>query len=190
VRKTGILYLGVLAILALLSRGLLLTVQSSLQADNHHPDQFPLLIIDDFLATRMNAQGERAYTLSAPHMVQLPNPQGSWLEQPVVVIFQDQVSTWWVRADRGWVSPGNELIRLEGGVSLTRPASSDKQPVVITTPKVWLRPAESYAETAETVRAETPNGMLTGVGARAYLREQQVELLSAVRGHYVSPPKP
>ena len=183
-QKTSIVYLGVLAILALLSYGLLLEMRSSLQPPKPLDEQTPLLTIDDFLATRMNEQGRREYTLSAVHAVQLPDPRGGWLEQPVFILFEEEIIEWLLHAERAWVSHNYELIRLEGGVSLTRPATTDK-PVLITTPKAWIRPAENYVETAEAVRAETPGGVLTSVGARAYLREQQVELLSEVRGNYV-----
>lgn len=189
-QKTSIVYLGVLAILALLSYGLLLEVRSSLQPPKPLDEQTPLLTIDDSLATRMNEQGRREYTLSAVHAVQLPDPQGSWLEKPVLTLFEDEIIAWLLHAERAWVSSNYELIRLEGGVSLTRPAATGKSPVFITTPKAWIRPTESYVETAEAVRAETPGGVLTSVGARAYLREQQVELLSEVRGNYVPSHQP
>ena len=46
-----------------------------------------------------------------------------------------------------------------------------------------------FTRTDETVRMETSNGVLTGIGMKAYLDEQRVELLSQVRG-YDEPAKP
>jgi lipopolysaccharide export system protein LptC len=188
-QKTSIIYLGVLAILALLSYGLLLEVRSSLQPPKPLDEQTPVLTMDNALATRMNEQGQREYTLSAVHALQRPEPRGSWLEQPVFTLFQDESIAWLLHAERAWVSSDYELIRLEGDVSLNRPATTGK-PVLITTPKAWIRPAENYVETAEIVHMETPDGVLTSVGAKAYLREQQVELLSEVRGNYVPSHQP
>ncbi|MDQ2694112.1 MAG: LPS export ABC transporter periplasmic protein LptC, partial [Pseudomonadota bacterium] len=98
--------------------------------------------------------------------------------------------TWRIRAGEGWISPDNRVVRLEQAVTFTRPAASGERPVVITTRNVVWRPKDDYAETAEPVRAETPGGVLTGVGMKAYLNTQQFELLSEVRGRYEPPPKP
>jgi lipopolysaccharide export system protein LptC len=87
------------------------------------------------------------------------------------------------------MSANNDLIKLQQQVSLVRPAADGKQPIVITTRDVAVRPNEGFAETAAAVRAETPNGVLEGVGLKAYFREEKIRLLSQVRGSYV-PPKP
>jgi lipopolysaccharide export system protein LptC len=179
-----------LATIALLSQWLLETVQSALQQEPSNGQQGPVMYIDDFLATRMDNSGVRQYTLAAPHLVELPEQQGTRVEAPVMSVFQaGQILDWVIRADNGWMSANNNLIKLQEQVSLIRPALDDKQPIVITTRNVAVRPNEGFAETAEAVRAETPNGVLEGVGLEAYFREEKIKLLSQVRGTYV-PPKP
>jgi lipopolysaccharide export system protein LptC len=176
--------------MALLSQWLLETVQSALQQDASKGHQSPVMYIDDFLATRMNGQGVRQYTLAAPHLVELSQQQGTCVEHPVMNVFEaGQTRNWVIRAESGWVSADNDLITLQQQVSLIRPASKGKQPIVITTRNVAVRPNQGYAESAEAVRTETPNSVLEGVGFEAYFREETVKLLSHVRGSYV-PPKP
>jgi LPS export ABC transporter protein LptC len=174
----------------MLSQWLLETVQSALQQDTSNGHQGPVMYIDDFLATRMDDLGIRQYTLEAPHLVELPRQQGTHVEQPTMSVFQTgQVRDWIIRAENGWMSANNDLIKLQEQVSLIRPAETGKQPIVITTRNVAVQPNEGFAETSEAVRAETPNGVLEGVGLKAYFHEEKIRLLSQVRGSYV-PPKP
>lgn len=183
-------YLAILATIALLSQWLLETVQSVLEQDASNGHQGPVMYIDDFLATRTNGQGIRQYTLAAPHLVELPERRGTRVKQPVMSVFEaGQIRDWVIRAENGWISANNSLIKLQERVSLTRPVSQGKQSIVITTRNVAVRPNEGYAETSEPARAETPNGVLEGVGLKAYFREEKIRLLSQVRGSYV-PPKP
>jgi lipopolysaccharide export system protein LptC len=190
VQSSILAYLTILAITALLSQWLLETVQSALQQDTANGHQGPVMYIDDFLATRMDNLGVRQYTLAAPHLVELPNQQGTRVEHPVMNVFKaGQIRDWIIRAENGWMSANNDLIKLQQQVSLVRPAADGKQPIVITTRDVAVRPNEGFAETAAAVRAETPNGVLEGVGLKAYFREEKIRLLSQVRGSYV-PPKP
>lgn len=178
----GIVYLGILAILAALSTWLLSTVESSLRDEAVPHTEAPPLYMDHFLATRMNAQGTREYTLASPHMVQLPDRQGTRLEQPEMTVFKDQITTWMIHAEHAWIAPDDELIRLEQAVSIERPASSGKPPMTITTRNLLLRPEQGIAETIEPARMETPGGLVTAEGLKAYLHTEQLELLSKVRG--------
>lgn len=182
--RHGLVYLGILAVLAVLSAWFLSTVESSLRDEAVSDSEAPVLYVDHFVATRMNDQGLREYTLAAPYLVQWAGQQGTQLEQPEMNVFQDQVHTWMIRAEQAWIAPDNTLIRLEQAVSMIRPASSGKRPLTITTRNLLLRSEQGYAETAEAARLETPGGLVTAVGLKAYLHTEQLELLSKVRGVY------
>jgi lipopolysaccharide export system protein LptC len=184
----GILYLGVLTALAILSRWFLVNVESSLRGTAVLDSEAPLLYIDDFVATRMNSQGIREYTLTAPHLIELSGQRGTQVQSPKIEFFKNgQAPEWLIRAERGWISPSKDVIRLEDAVTMFRPPTSGKQPVVINTRDVLIRPADGYAETAAAARAETPGGVVTATGLKAYLHEERMELLSAVRGYYEQP---
>lgn len=188
--RRGILYLGGLAVLALLSSWFLSTVESSLRESTPVDSELPVLYMDNFLATRMNVDGIREYTLASPHLVQLPGQGGTHLERPDIDVFADgQIRSWLIRAEQGWIAPQHEIIRLEEAVSITRPPASGKPPVVITTRNLVLHPDAGYAETVEPVRMETPDGVVDAIGLKAYLHEERLELLSEVRGNY-APPQP
>lgn len=187
----GLLILGALAALAALSTWFLWTVEATLDSSNNaKADQAPSLLVDRFVATRMNALGVRQYTLTSPHLVQLPGAEGTQLERPVMEMFQEDGRTreWLIEAEQGWLASDNKLIRLERKVSLTRPATSGKLPVVIDTHDVLIHADTKIVETSAPARLETPNGVLEGVGLKARLNEKRIELLSKVRGTY-APPK-
>lgn len=194
----GILYLLVLAGVAAASTWFLTTVESSLREPHDQANSAPLLYIDHFTATRMNALGSREYILSSPRLTQFPGQGGTFLQEPDLSIFENEIRTWLIHAEQGWVAPRHQVIQLQEGISMVRPASSGEQPVTITARNLrvcpeenvtWQCPADRYLETAEAVRLETPDGVVTAVGMRAYLDKEQLELLSEVRGYY-EPPTP
>ena len=186
--RHSLLYLGVLAALALLSTWFLSTVESTLREGPAQYNNTPSLLMDNFLAVRMNEQGVREYAVASPHLVQLGDQQGTRIDSPHIDVFQDgQIRDWSIRAESGWVSPDNELIRLQESVSIVRPAESGKQPMVITTRNVLVRPGDDTVETDEPVRMETPGGWMEAIGLRANLRTKQMHLLSHVRSIYETP---
>ncbi len=103
-------------------------------------------------------------------------------------MFEDgRIRSWLIRAEYGWIAPDNELIRLGDGVSITRPASSGKMPVAISTRNLLIRPEQEIVETADPVRMTTPNGVAEAVGLKADLKKEHLELLAKVRASYELP---
>lgn len=186
----GVLYLTGLALLAGLSYGLLRLVESSLRKPAPVESREPVLTIEQFQAVRMNMAGLREYVLEAPLLVQLAGQEGTRVQKPVMDWYQPDGKTreWRLRAENGWIAADQQQVRLEGEVVMTRTAESGKSPMTITTRDVLVRPAERYAETAAPALAVTPGGELRAIGARAYLDQERLELLSQVRGFY-EPPK-
>lgn len=179
-----------LALLAGLSYGLLRLVESSLQRSTPVESREPVLTIERFRAARMNIAGLREYVLEAPLLIQLAGQEGTQVQKPVMDWYQPdgQTREWRLRAENGWIAADQQQVRLESEVVMTRTAESGKSPVVITTRDVLVRPTEQYAETAAPILAVVPGGELRAIGARAYLNQERLELLSQVRGFY-EPPK-
>jgi lipopolysaccharide export system protein LptC len=187
---TSAWYVVCVLLLAFLSGWLLFSVESSLRIDQSQDNRAPTLWVDNFQAVSTNEQGLRQYTLAAPHLIQLPERQGTRIEHPRFEALRDgQVREWLVHAQRGWLAADNRTLHLEDGVTLIRPAGGDEPPVTITTQHVLVYPKQGLVETDAAVRAETPGGVLDATGLRANWNEERVELLSAVRGVY-APPRP
>lgn len=186
----GVLYLTGLALLVGLSYGLLRLVESSLREQAPVESREPVLTVERFRAVRMDLAGVRKYVLEGPLLVQLAGQEGTRVQKPVMDWYQPDGRTreWRLRAENGWIAADQQQVRLEGEVVMTRTAESGKSPVTITTRDVLVRPTERYAETAAPTLAVTPGGELRAIGARAYLDQERLELLSQVRGFY-EPPK-
>ncbi len=191
VTRRGLFYLSGLALLAGLSYGLLWWVESSLRAPEPAESQAPVLTIDQFRAVRTNLAGVQEYVVEAPRLWQLPGQGGVRIEQPTLDWYQPdgQTREWRLQAEQGWGAADQQTLRLEGAVTMIRLAYSGKSPMTITTRDVVIRPAQRYAETAAPLHLTTPDGELQATGARAWLDQQRLELLSEVRGVY-APPKP
>ena len=187
----GILSLAGLAALAGLSYGLLRWVESSLREPAPADSQAPVLTVEQFRAVRLNLAGVREYVLEAPRLRQLPGQGGIQIDQPVLDWYQPdgQTREWRLWADQGWIAADYQILRLDGAVVMERAAASGKPPVTVTTRDVSVYRTDRFAETAAPVRAVTPNGEFRAVGARAWLDQERLELLSEVRGFYV-PPNP
>ena len=189
VTTRGILYLSGLALLAGLSYGLLWLVKSSLRGPGPAESQAPVLTVERFRAVRLNLAGVREYTVEAPRLWQLPGQGGIRIEQPMLDWYQPdgQIRAWRLQAEQGWIAADYQILRLGGEVVMHRTADSGKPPVTIVTRDVSVHRAERYAETAAPVKAVIPGGELHAVGARAWLDQERLELLSEVRGFYEPP---
>ncbi|MFO1372171.1 MAG: LPS export ABC transporter periplasmic protein LptC [Candidatus Competibacteraceae bacterium] len=186
----GVLHLALLALLAGLSYGVLRWVESSLQEPAPVESQEPVLTIERFHAIRMNVAGLREYVLEAPTLIQLAGQNGTRIRQPVMDWYRPdgQTREWRLRAEQGWVAADQQQVRLDGDVVMARTAESGQPPMTITTRDLLIKPTERYAETAAPTLAVTPGSELRAIGARAYLDQERLELLSQVRGIY-APPK-
>ena len=182
----GFFYLSILFGLAALSTWFLWTVQSTLLDENAQNADLPLLYMERFSATRMNAQGVRQYNLTSPYLVQLPGKEGTLVTTPHITTYQSDGRThnWLLDAERGRITSDNSIINLENKVLVKRAEASGKLPLLIASRDVVVRPHENIIESSQPVRLESSNGVLQAIGFKAYLNSEQVELLSNVRGKF------
>lgn len=187
----GFLLACLLLALSLASTWLLWTVQETLQDSAGSDSAAPLVTMEDFQATRMSEQGVRLYTLTAPYLEYRDGGQGTEVLDPDMLMYRADglVPDWRLTATRGWLAQDYDEIRLRETVTLVRDSTSGKLPLTIDARDVIVRPREDIVESSAPVRLTSPDAQLLGVGFRAYLDTQQVELLSDVRGRH-SPPKP
>ena len=85
----------------------------------HDPDY----TIDNFIATEMNAQGQRKHELRAAKLEHYADDDSADLTQPYLVQFPPDAAPVHTRADRGRVSPDGKEILMQGNVRVTRGAS-------------------------------------------------------------------
>lgn len=185
----GLFAIAGLAMLAVLSYGLLRWVTADLEAPPALASQAPLLIVENFRAARLNAHGQHHVVVEAPRLAQYPDPLGTRIEQPILNWYDAAGTTlvWHVQSQSAWVSADQETLRLEGAVTMQRTAESGKSPMLITSRDVLVHPNQQYVETAAFTEAIIPGGKFASVGVRAWLDQERLELSSKVRGTYAAP---
>jgi len=136
-------------------------------------------VLYDFDLVSLNADGEEAFTLSAPELHQTPGARTLELTTPTFFIPQHNNRRWQVNADTGWVSANSEEVRLRGDV-IAAPMGETGQ-TRIETEALDLFPQQQLATSQALVTLTRPGATMRGTGMRAHLDQNRVELLSKTR---------
>ncbi|MDX1604831.1 MAG: LPS export ABC transporter periplasmic protein LptC [Candidatus Competibacterales bacterium] len=188
--RSALLSYVLLGTLAGLSLWLLLSLQATLRTDAEPGAEGPALILDWFVATRMDGNGRRQYTLSAPHLVRLPDERGTEVEAPRFALYRhDGTQDWAIEAEQGWLDADHDIALLKREVVARRVATGNHPPLTIQTRDLVYRPPHNTLASDAPVRLETPTGWQRGVGLRVDLEAQRLVLLREVTGEY-APPAP
>lgn len=146
--------------------------------------------VEQLNALTTDAQGRPRQRLMADAMRHYPDDDSTELDRPKLQLLEPGRPSWHIRSESGWVSPDAELILLQGEVQIDRAAAKDVLPVHLLTRDLRVQPKEEYAETDQSVRADSGRSWVNAEGMQAWLREPvRIKLLSQVRAHYeVTPP--
>lgn len=137
---------------------------------------------------RTDEQGRPELEINAERMFHLRENDTWLLESPTMRVFTERGEPWHGEADSGRIWADGEEAKLLGEVRLWRESSDRNRPLTINTQDVYLRPQQKYAETAAQAVIIQFDNRLVGVGARVYLDQERLELLSKVSGRYVPTP--
>ncbi len=138
-------------------------------------------LLRDFDLVALDAQGQEAFSVAAPQLLQTPGARTLELETPVFHIpAEDGSGRWTVVSESGWVSDDNEEVRLSGDVTATSPEDAARA-TTMRTDTLNVYPQRSQADTEATVVVEQPGTTMQGTGMRADLDSGRIEFLSQVR---------
>lgn len=142
-----------------------------------------------------NPEGMLAFRMQAPHMERREDDDTLYINAPVFQISPKKpgIPDWDGHSLYGWVDKSGTLIKLQGPVHMQRAAYTDAkgQPVdmaTLDTSEVTAWPKENRMETAEAAHAVQGARTLDGIGMRANLNDNHLELLDA--SHGTLPPRP
>jgi lipopolysaccharide export system protein LptC len=131
-----------------------------------------------------DGDGHVRYLVNALTVVQAPGDGDVALRQVVIDYDSADRAPWNLRADTGTIPPGGKMIRLAGNVvAETRATSSNA--VTIRTEHLEFDTDTSTAATDREVTIDYAGSSIRGMGMRAELATNQVQLLSDVNGTYV-----
>jgi lipopolysaccharide export system protein LptC len=149
----------------------------------HEPDYF----VEGFAVTRMNANGEPVFRLSAERLVHFPDDDSSEMVQPRLVSLDPTRPLVTLSAERGRADSGAEATHLYDAVRLVRAGARDDPPLQIDTDYVLILYRENIARSDREVRISQGGSSLTGVGMEFDNAARVLTVQSQVRGVWTRP---
>ncbi|ABA59237.1 Protein of unknown function DUF1239 [Nitrosococcus oceani ATCC 19707] len=147
--------------------------------------------MEKFTSTLMDQQGLPLYRLAGTHMAHYLDNDTIEITAPDAVFYQQATARWKVVAERGLTNSQGDEIDLLGEVIIRQlGADSKTSNMKILTQNVRVKPRIKYAETQQPVTLLNSFGKTHSIGARVYLKDGRIELLSQVRGNYDLAPEP
>jgi len=178
-----LLILLILAVAAFLSWWLSSTgplLIPRVEVQRHDPDYY----LVNFILITMGDNGTPKHRLSADNMFHYPDDDTARLENPRLVIYQDDENSWNIRSEHGLVSEEGQSVMLQGDVTIEKVSADADRGLEIITRDVHIKPDEEYASTEQAIIIKDNHGVTEAIGMQADLKEHHLQLMSQVRGKY------
>lgn len=145
--------------------------------------------LTDFQLSSYDREGLPAFNVKAPHLERREGDESLYINSPVFDLPSNQagVPDWRGDSLYAWVDKGGDLLKLQGPVYMHRDAFQDSEEVQLHTSEVTVWPKTNRMQTAEPARMTQGATTISGVGMRADLNDQHLELLNDV--HATFPPR-
>jgi lipopolysaccharide export system protein LptC len=152
-------------------------------------------ILHHFTMWSYGVDGLPSFSMTSPQLDRRDDDDTLYIITPNFIIPSKQpgvIPDWDGNSLYGWVDKSGTLIKLQGPVYMHRPAyTTDKgvlTPVTtLNTSEATLWPKENRMETAEPAHVVQGERTMNGIGMRANLNENHLELLDA--SHITFPPR-
>jgi lipopolysaccharide export system protein LptC len=145
--------------------------------------------LTNFKLWSYNPEGQLAFRMQAPHLERREGDESLYINSPTFQLAAKKpgVPDWQGRSLYGWVDKGGSLIKLQGPVTMHRPAWADTPATDLVTEDVTVWPKENRMVTAAPAQMTQGASRMDGVGMRANLNDNHLELLDNV--HATFPPR-
>ncbi|MCB1739738.1 MAG: LPS export ABC transporter periplasmic protein LptC [Gammaproteobacteria bacterium] len=147
----------------------------------HTPDYY----MENFTTTTMDETGKPRRFLQAEYMAHFSDTDTHEFQRPYMRLYREAGTPWHVRSERGWVSATGDVMLLLGKVHIWRNSADGTREMDILTEDLRVLPQTDYGETDRPTLITTPTSETRGVGMRAYLAENRLQLLSDVHTHLI-----
>ena len=176
-----------LALCVVVTGWMLASLRDEERAERASAAHTPDFYMENFTTTTMGPDGSPARRISAEYMAHFADTESSEFTRPYVVLYPESGPPWEVRSERGWASARDEVMLLLGKVHIWRDTPSGERLIEIHTSDLRVIPATDYGETDQPVTIVRGNVESRGLGMRAYLEDDRLELLSNVQTVYDPP---
>jgi lipopolysaccharide export system protein LptC len=141
--------------------------------------------MENFTATILDQQGRPRYELSAATMAHYSYDDHSEFDAPRLVAYRPHDQRWTVVAESGTALQGTREIVLHGAVTVQRHHDAEPEAnLEIRTRELRVRPDDNMAETDQHAVIVRGTATLQSDGLQANFRDDELQLLSQVRGRY------
>ncbi|WP_077442228.1 LPS export ABC transporter periplasmic protein LptC [Rhodanobacter sp. C01] len=144
--------------------------------------------------TEYDVDGLPGLRVQSPHLERREGDESLYLNSPTFQMPAKQpgVPDWDGKSQYGWVNQQGTLLKLQGPVYIHRPPYTDAHGVAqaettMHTSEITAWPKENRMETAEPAHIVQGERTMTGIGMRANLNDNHLELLDA--SHITFPPR-
>ena len=140
--------------------------------------------LDTAELTGTAADGTVLYTVKTKRAQQVSESNSIELAEILMDYGAPQGTPWKVRADRGRIPAGAQVIELEGNVVAVSHGDSSSQ-TVINTERLDIEPGTMRASTKKRVRLSFNDRQLNATGLQADFSANNLKLLSNVNGKFI-----
>lgn len=176
-----IIILTLLAVAALGSTWLMNRMGQQAAVTEKGKSRVPDYYMEDFSTLSMREDGTPKDKLTALYMAHYPDDDTTELLQPEMEVYRRDDTPLFIRADKGWVTSGNEVILLKGKVKMWENDASGKRTLEVNTSNVRVLMKEEYAETDDYTTITATRATITGTGMRAYFKNSRLKVIKHER---------
>jgi len=136
-----------------------------------------------------NVDGKPSFRMVTPHLERREGDDSLYINAPSFTLPARRagVPDWQGQSLYGWVNQAGTVLKLQGPVSMHRPAYAGAPAADLQTSDVTAYPKENRMETAAPAQMTQGDSRMSGVGMRANLNENHLELLDDSHGSF--PPR-
>ena len=182
-RLSNLFPLVLMALLAALTYWLDRVVQSPAVTPNallrHDPDY----LVDQLLATRMDADGRIKNTLRSVKLVHFPDDDTTELEAPRFISYA-KGSPLTITSKTGLVSSNGENVYFRDNVRVVRAPDGEKSELVLDTEYLHVLPDDNIAKTDRAVTITDANMVIHAIGMEMNNETRVLKLNAQVKGAY------
>lgn len=144
------------------------------------PDYF----LGDMVRRVHDTDGRLRSVLRTERLEHFADDDSSTLVRPRMELYNDSEWSWFAQSESGWVSAGAKTVLLHGPVEIRRVNAAGEVRVEVFTSELRVQPDDQFAETDRPATIRMPRGFATGIGMRANLADNRLQLLEQVTSHY------
>lgn len=189
-RHTIIFPLAVLVLLAAVTFWIDRTVQAPVHKPNGSTRHDPDYIVNNFVTTKTDVNGNIQYVLAAAEMKHYPDDDSTHLTRPRLTQYTDTKPYTQIESQEGLVSSDGEVVQFIGNVKVVRQPIDGRPEMTLRTQYLKVTPDTEIATTDRpVVITEGPKSVVHAVGMIYDKKNRTIQLLNKVRAHYEKPPR-